>query len=70
MGKRDYRAEGYRQGLQDGKTVKTKKEIENIVQDICFRYSAENAQRYVDGWQAGFTETLNDSINKLKKGRG
>ena len=70
MGKNNYWEEGYQKGLNDGKTIKNKKTIENIVKDICTRYSAENAQKYIDGWQAGFTKTLKDSINKHRKKKG
>jgi len=34
------------------------------------KYSAEDTQKYLDGWQAGFTKTLMDSINKLREKAG
>ncbi len=67
MEKTNYWQKGYQQGLDDGKGVHTKKELENIVKDIFNKHSSENAQEYIEGWQEGFSESVMDSINKLRK---
>ena len=51
MEKSNYWQKGYQQGLDDGKTVGTQKELENIVKDIFNKHSSENAQEYIEGWQ-------------------
>ena len=43
---KNYREEGYQQGLEDGKRVKHKDEIDKIMNDIYSKYSPEKAQIY------------------------
>ena len=67
MEKGKYWQKGYEQGLEDGKTVSTNKELDRIVKDIYDKHPQENAQAYIEGWQEGFGESVMTSISELRK---
>ena len=67
MGKGEYWQKGYEQGLDDGKAISNQDDLERIVKEIFNKYSYEDAQEYTEGWQEGFSESVMDSINKLRK---
>jgi len=67
MGKGEYWKKGYEQGLEDGKAISNQDDLERIVKEIFNNYSYADAQDYTEGWQEGFSESVMNSINKLRK---
>jgi hypothetical protein len=62
---RDYRQEGYKQGLEDGTQVTIRKELEKTIRNVYSKYSHVNALEYMTGYLGGFSKSNMASINEL-----
>jgi len=66
---RNYRQEGYKQGLEDGTKVTKRKEFEKTIRNVYSKYSHINALEYMTGYIGGFSKSNMASINELWKKR-
>ena len=65
MEERNYRQEGYKQGLEDGTQVTIRKELEKTIRNVYSKYSHVNALEYMTGYIGGFSKSNMASINQL-----
>jgi len=63
MAGRNYKQEGYHQGLEDGKKVRNKKEMGKTIKTLYSIYSPGNTLEYMEGYIEGFSESNMISIN-------
>ena len=62
---RNYRQEGYKQGLEDGTQITIRKELEKTIRNVYSKYSHRNALEYMTGYLGGFSKSNMTSINEL-----
>ena len=62
---RNYRQEGYKQGLEDGTQVTIRKELEKTIRNVYSKYSHVNALEYMTGYIGGYSKANMTSINEL-----
>ena len=62
---RNYRQEGYKQGLENGTKVLNKNELEKTIRNVYSKYSHINALEYMTGYIGGYSKSNMISINEL-----
>ena len=62
---KNYRQEGYKQGLEDGTKVTKRKEFEKTIRNVYSKYSHINALEYMMGYIGGFSKSNMISITEL-----
>jgi hypothetical protein len=65
MEERNYRQEGYRQGLEDATKVLNKNDLEKKIRNVYTKYPHINALEYMTGYIGGFSKSNMASINVL-----